>query len=106
MDRLGLTYGPTGPGWRPVAAGAPLRRRRTRAAAASTRSAASTNSWPADGALLRYREHLGTLVDRHLGAPTEARDGRLRLLADFTGTTEELLASRGGDDASPRGKRG
>lgn len=49
----------------------------------------------ADGALLRYREHLGTLVDRHLGASTEARAVALRLLADFTGTTEELLATAG-----------
>ncbi len=42
---------------------------------------------------LRYHDHLRELVGRHLGASTEARVVAMRLLPDFTGTTEELLAT-------------
>ncbi|NUU22534.1 MAG: hypothetical protein HOV68_13615 [Streptomycetaceae bacterium] len=44
---------------------------------------------------LRYHAHLRTLVDRHLGGSTEARVVAMRLLADFVGTTEELLETAG-----------
>ncbi|MGW0657590.1 hypothetical protein [Streptodolium elevatio] len=42
---------------------------------------------------LRYHDHLRELVGRHLGSSTEARVVAMRLLPDFTGTTEELLAT-------------
>ncbi|MDI2128118.1 hypothetical protein [Yinghuangia seranimata] len=51
---------------------------------------------PAPGVLmLRYRAHLQSLVERNLGASTDARVVAMRLLPDFPGTTEELLATAG-----------
>jgi hypothetical protein len=46
-------------------------------------------------AALRHHEHLRRLIARHLGGSTEARAVAMRLLADFSGTTEELLETAG-----------
>lgn len=46
-------------------------------------------------ATLRYGDHLRALVDKHLGASTEARVVAMRMLDGFAGTTEELLETAG-----------